>query len=105
MATKKVSPEVLKTWWMRFWGVMASKLGDTAHTKSYWLQVGVVIIAGLFLSEWSRNQDIWPDPRYWIYQKLIGVSWREPIPQNTILVLIKDNEYWKGELAGRAPIK
>src|ERR1044071_1837332 len=60
---------------------------------------------GHALSDWAARQDFWPKARYVTYQFLTTLSWRKALPQNTVVVLVDDDEYWRGEPARRVPIK
>lgn len=89
----------LKTWvkskgW-KFW------IGFIIH----WLIAWVLIFVGLYLGEWLGKQQYWINLRYSIYDHLTRNSARPAYDHRTVLVMIDDDEYWKGELAGRVPIK
>ncbi|MGH9602346.1 MAG: CHASE2 domain-containing protein, partial [Terriglobales bacterium] len=73
----------------------------------HWLTVLVLTALGTYIGHWISQKQVWVDVRYWIYQKTFDAARvRGPLyPKRTALVLIGDEEYWKGELAGRAPIK
>src|SRR5262249_32355105 len=51
------------------------------------------------------EREYWIDKRYKIYQFLQDRMPRKKQPQRTVLVVIGDDEYFKGELSGRVPIK
>jgi len=74
---------------------------------AHWLTVLVLTALGTYIGHWISQKQVWVDVRYWIYQKTFDAARvRGPLyPKRTALVLIGDEEYWKGELAGRAPIK
>jgi CHASE2 domain-containing sensor protein len=81
-------------------------IGDLIHKGAwYWTKVAMLIGVGIFAGEWLTEQEYWIDQRYKIYQFLQNRLPRKPHPQRTVLVLIGDEEYWKGELGGRVPIK
>ncbi|MGH9649293.1 MAG: CHASE2 domain-containing protein, partial [Terriglobales bacterium] len=73
----------------------------------HWLIVLVLTALGTWIGHWISQKQVWVDVRYWIYQKTFDAARvRGPLyPKRTALVLIGDQEYWKGELGGRAPIK
>ncbi|MGH9508619.1 MAG: CHASE2 domain-containing protein [Terriglobales bacterium] len=73
----------------------------------HWLIVLVLTALGTWIGHWISQKQVWVDVRYWIYQKTFDAARvRGPLyPKRTALVLIGDEEYWKGELGGRAPIK
>lgn len=74
---------------------------DPAH----WVTVAVLIALGVFIGEWLGSHRIWIKLRYKLYQSAQRFNPRETYPKRTALVLIGDEEYWKGELAHRSPIK
>lgn len=71
----------------------------------YWLRVAVLIIAGIYLGDWLAERDYWINQRYKAYQFLQSQIPRKAHPQRTVLVLIGDEEYWKGELGARVPVR
>lgn len=71
----------------------------------HWLIAAVLIFVGLHLGEWLGEQHYWVGLRYRLYDSLTQTSARPAYNSRTALVLIGDDEYWKGEPAGRAPIK
>ncbi len=71
----------------------------------YWLTVIALILVGMWVGSWLEKQQFALALRYKIYQVMEKVSPRQPYVQRTVLVLIGDEEYWKGELARRSPIK
>ena len=87
---------------------------DTSHSITHrlvatglrhWLMVLLFAFGGLFASHWLREGEVWIGVRYWLYQRLHEWLPRQPYVRDTVIVLISDNEYWKGELAGRVPIR
>jgi CHASE2 domain-containing sensor protein len=81
------------------------KLTAAARRWHYWAGVAAFIVVGMLFSDWAARQDFWPAARYLTYQFLTGLSWRKALPQNTVVVLVDDDEYWRGEPARRVPIK
>ena len=73
--------------------------------KKYWVRVALVAILGIYVGEIINDTECWVRIRYGAYQFLQSLSWRKPHAQRTVLVLIGDDEYWKGELESRVPIK
>ena len=71
----------------------------------YWTKIALLIVVGVYAGEWLTEREYWIDQRYKVYQFLQNRLPRKPHPQRTVLVVIGDEEYWKGELAGRVPIK
>jgi CHASE2 domain-containing sensor protein len=80
--------------------------GQLIHEKRnrlrYWLSIAAIISIGIVVGNWLAKQPQWVDRRDKILQSL---NPRQMYPRNTVLVMIGDEEYWKGELAGRVPIK
>lgn len=78
-----------------------------ARGWAHWLTVVVLTVLGTLAGHWISQKQIWTDIRYSIYQQTFDLAHpRGPLyPKRTVLVLIQDEEYWKGELAGRAPVK
>jgi len=77
-----------------------------SHRKGwfYWATVLILVLVGIFLGKWLEVQEFALRPRYRIYQS-IQQGPRKPFVQRTVIVLIGDEEYWKGDLARRVPIK
>lgn len=71
----------------------------------HWVIAWALIFIGLCLGEWSGKRQYWIDIRYSIYDRVTRNSARPAYSHRTALVMIDDEEYWKGEPAGRAPIK
>lgn len=72
----------------------------------YWLIVLIFILLGMLIGPWLEKEEVGIVWRYsvsqWLQRKLTP---RQAYAQRTVVVLIGDEEYWKGELASRAPIK
>jgi len=71
----------------------------------YWVRVVVLMAIGTVVGDWLGRQEIWVDLRYRIYQAQHASGPRKPLAERTAVVLIGDDEYWKGELGRRVPIK
>lgn len=89
---------------------MAPNLSKIQRLKKkgffYWLNVGVLIILGIVVGHWLEKQDVATRLRYRIHQVITrAYSPRQPYVTRTVVVLIGDDEYWKGELAMRIPTK
>jgi CHASE2 domain-containing sensor protein len=74
---------------------------------AHWTVVLVLITAGTLIGHWVSQRQIWIDVRYAVYQRTFDFTHPHGslYPKRTALVLVQDEEYWKGDLAGRAPIK
>ena len=71
----------------------------------YWVVVFILIAGGSWVGGLLERQDFALDWRYKLSQVMQSQTPRVPFIQRTVLVLINDEEYWKGELARRVPIK
>src|SRR4051812_22474801 len=83
---------------------MKTPLGTIDKPKSYWIFAVISIVLGMGLGSWLEEKGAWIDLRYRIYQ---GFEWLNPHPpkaKRTTVVLIDDEEYWKGRLVRRVPI-
>jgi hypothetical protein len=75
----------------------------------YWLKLAILLVLGALLGHYIGARPIWTGLRYKIYQDTFDliqlIQAHGPLyPQRTALVLINDEEYWKGSPAGRVPI-
>jgi len=84
-------------------------IGSALRAKSpwYWVRVAVIAALGLLISHWLVIR-----PPYWMldfrlttYQLLTSAGSRKPQFRHIDIVQISDDEFWKGELAGRRPTK
>jgi CHASE2 domain-containing sensor protein len=71
----------------------------------YWPIVLLLLVAGTIAGEILGEQYVWIRLRYYIYPVLQAVSPGPKGERKTVLVLINDDDYWKGELARRVPLK
>jgi CHASE2 domain-containing sensor protein len=71
----------------------------------YWLKVAIIIVIGLYLGHSLDEEGYLTGPRYKMSQFLQSLTPFPPYPKHTALVLIQDEEYWRGEPEGRVPIK
>ena len=75
------------------------------RSKTYWALAVAAIVAGIILGVKLEDKDIWVTLRFKLYQSLQGLEPRSPRPIRTALVLIDDDDFWKGRLEGRMPLK
>lgn len=73
--------------------------------KRYWLIVLALVVIGTITGQWLGQRYIWIQLRYRIYGAIQNATRVTTVAKNTRLVLIDDDEYWKGELARRVPLK
>lgn len=71
----------------------------------YWITVVVLVVFGVWLGKWLEKQEFALNLRYKCFHALGSASQRKPFIQRTVVVMIGDDDYWKGELARRVPIK
>ena len=70
----------------------------------YWAPVFGLLILGTILGMWLGERYVWIRMRYAIYGWIQNATRVTNPAKNTVVVLIDDEEYWKGELARRAPL-
>lgn len=91
----------LKGWW--------SSCGYCATLSQkgfrYWAVVVLIIVACTAGSGWVYDLLHLEGQRSALFQWLLDHGPRPPEPKYVKIVLIEDDEYWRGEPAGRAPIK
>jgi len=78
----------------------------------YWTRVALIIVAGLWVSDWIAKTGGWMKLRRSCSRALQDVAPIKPHPYATILVLIEDEEYWglsepfrSGPFTHRSPIR
>ncbi|HEX7177973.1 MAG TPA: CHASE2 domain-containing protein [Pyrinomonadaceae bacterium] len=71
----------------------------------YWGTVVALIVIGVFVGRWLEKQEFALELRYKLFKMVQSASPNKPFVQGTSVVLIGDEEYWKGDLARRIPIK
>src|SRR6185503_15500552 len=83
-----------------------SYLDLAAKGPGYWILAGFMLVIGLLLGEMLGHQGLWVNVRYSIYKKLQDASAHSlRSSTRTVVVLIGDDEFWKGPLARRIPVK
>ncbi|HEX6096720.1 MAG TPA: CHASE2 domain-containing protein [Thermoanaerobaculia bacterium] len=74
--------------------------------RSYWLRVLLLIVLGMVVARWLETLDWWRAATYRTYGALLRISQSPPeYPSWTAVVLIDDEDYWRGAWARRSPIK
>ena len=73
--------------------------------KRYWLTVLALVVVGTVVGELLGDQYVWIKLRYRIYPILQAMTPGKKGERKTVLVLIDDDDYWKGEFARRVPLK
>lgn len=89
-----------------------SARNSTGHKKQpenrriwYWIRVIFLIAGGIAGGHWLNEKGYGFTWRCWVYQSLHNLNPHPSKPRRTVLVLIGDEEYWKGEAESRSPIK
>jgi CHASE2 domain-containing sensor protein len=72
---------------------------------SYWVRAAVVVIIGVILGDRLSESNLWLEQRRTTYRLLHKLIPRESHPKWVALILIEDDEYWLGALAGRTPVR
>ena len=70
----------------------------------YWVRLLLFLIAGGILSFWADRSSVWLEFRYRVYQHFQHILPRQPPHRETAVLLIGDDEYWKGGLR-RVPFR
>src|SRR5947199_10803687 len=83
---------------------------DLTHLRlkgiRYWLVALSLVPLGMLAGDTLGKWDVWVTLRYKIYHALQDLSPHfSKRSKRTVIVLIEDEEYWKGELARRVPLK
>ena len=73
--------------------------------SNYWLRVIAVAVLGIFIGVRLDETEALLNLRYRVSAFIQGLNPRDADAQRTALVLVTDEEYWKGELHGRTPIR
>ena len=71
----------------------------------YWITILSIILIGVFVGNRLDETEFGLSARYNVYRVLQKLKPTASYPQETALVLIGDDEYWRGELGGRKPLK
>jgi CHASE2 domain-containing sensor protein len=79
----------------------------SAKGRHYWLLAAFLLPAGMLVGDFLGDQSIWVTTRYYVYNILQKAPSAHPLKSSTrtVVVLIGDEDYWKGELARRTPLK
>lgn len=71
----------------------------------YWIWAVLAVVIGMIAGETLSEDLVWMGLRYRVYSIFQSLGPRPAITKWTALVVVEDDEYWKGELARRVPIK
>ncbi len=84
---------------------MISHIGPLPRDVGYWLSAGLVLVVSFLARPYLDRYLRLVDFRYRLFQWLNQLNPRVLEPRFVKVVLIDDDEYWKGEPSGRRPIK
>jgi hypothetical protein len=85
---------------LRLWSRQVLSKG--AH---YWFTVIFLICLGVGIGDWLDRQKFGDDLRFQMFRWLQELSPRREHSVRTAIILINDEDYWKGSLGGRTPLK
>lgn len=71
----------------------------------FWVQVFILIPVGMYVGSWVERRQVGMEYRYQVYQVMEWFRPHTPTIQRTAVVLVGDEDYWRGELERRVPIK
>jgi CHASE2 domain-containing sensor protein len=71
--------------------------------RGYWVRAAITLFVGVSIGGWLAERDCWREARLAAYRSLYKFNPRKPIAKWITLILIEDDEYWFGDLAGRKP--
>lgn len=86
----------LSNWWHE------SSVHGRSH--AYWIKSLAAISVGVVLGHWLTEQDVGLPLRYQV-SRLVQIFRPREYAQRTTLVLIADDEFWRGSLARRLPLR
>ena len=73
---------------------------------AYWITVLFLIPIGMLIGDLLGEERVWVNARYYLYNSLQSASAHSlTYSTRTTVVLIGDDEFWKGDLARRTPLK
>ncbi|HEV7600362.1 MAG TPA: CHASE2 domain-containing protein [Bradyrhizobium sp.] len=71
----------------------------------YWNLAAIIIVGTSVLTEYVYNHLHAETARAGLFQRILAAGPRPVIPRFTKVILVEDDDYWLGTLAGRRPIK
>lgn len=79
----------------------------SAKGPGYWIFALFLLPIGMIVGDLLGDQGVWVPTRYYVYHILQNAPSAHPLKSSTrtAVVLIGDEEFWKGELARRIPLK
>jgi CHASE2 domain-containing sensor protein len=72
---------------------------------AYWLSAAVSVVIGMAAGYYLDHEDYAIEARYAVHGALQNFLHGDRHAKRTVLVLIDDQEFWKGELGRRIPVK
>jgi CHASE2 domain-containing sensor protein len=90
--------------WLR---ATISDLTSRLQKKSlaYWIRLLIAVVIVQLLVTWADSKGYITGHRYAFHRFLQKTNPTKAVDQNTVVITIDDDEYWKGKLQGRVPIK
>jgi CHASE2 domain-containing sensor protein len=82
---------------------VAAKL--RSRGRSHWVIAALVLAIGMLFTDYADEHLQLDVARNALSQKLLEWYWRPPVPGDVKVVLIRDEDYWQPDLAGRVPIR
>ncbi|HYM62610.1 MAG TPA: CHASE2 domain-containing protein [Thermoanaerobaculia bacterium] len=83
-----------------------NKTGLREKGIAHWLLAIFLVLVGFHLSYWLSRYDWWQDACYSASNALVSLTPATTThPSHTAVVLIDDDDYWRGEWARRVPLK
>jgi CHASE2 domain-containing sensor protein len=70
----------------------------------YWVRAVIIVSLGVWVGDSLSQSDLWLNKRRLAYRWLVTRNPRKTEARRVRIILIQDDEYWLGELAGRKPI-
>jgi CHASE2 domain-containing sensor protein len=71
----------------------------------YWALAAAIIVVTTLTTEYVYNYLHADTARSNLFQRILSSGPRPVVPRMTRLILVEDDDYWLGQLAGRRPIK
>src|SRR3981189_344117 len=77
----------------------------TAKGPRCWITALIILVLATTGSSYVYEELNLTSARSYFFQRLLEWGPRPAVPKFVSILLVEDDEYWKGELAGRRPIK
>jgi CHASE2 domain-containing sensor protein len=97
------TPAPHRTGFQRIMAEAVRRLRDKG--RHYWVTTVLILAIATLGSQFVYNQLKLGDARSYLFQHLLEGGLNPPESKDIKIVLIGDDDYWQGELAGRRPVK